>query len=697
MEMPVLLNDDLVRTLSNHLWQSTIVIFACWLLNLSLGRFRAGVRYWVWTIALFKLLVPFGILVASVEALRPQHVVRTREADVVNMMVRLTGPIVLQGRSGDPGIVAKSPGRKARSSTTLRTVIATGWAMGFLVVCFGWIRSWAQVRAKLRRATNTSLWAGIPVFTSTEVREPGVFGVARSAIVLPATIYDTLSESQLNTVMAHEEAHVRRHDNLMAAIHLFITAIFWFYPIAWWVKEQLMHERERACDEAVLEAGTNPRVYAESILAFCRVTVTPSLLSISGGPGSDLEDRIVRIMSDRMPEPYGNRHRVVLICGALTLFTLPVAAGMAHVRFDPLTSTTMDVSGITGTWQGMLHASRDLRLVLKMSKTSGQGQYEARLYSIDQGGDEIAINDATLVGAAVKLSADSIGATFEGQLSGDGQEMAGTWKQLPTPQLLTLKRTGPATVWSIPSNTTAVQPMNEAASPDFRVEKIALSRPNSEGNSIDVQGRRFQASNTTVKDLIAFAFGVQNNEVLDGTPWVGSDKFEISGEPTDQGAPSLEQWKLTVRKLLGKQFKLSYHMARQARLGFILQTDLNGARLARTRSPKQMPSMGFRKLGDLTVSHATVDEFATSILAGAVLSCPVIDRTGIVGRYDFTLEWTPNNSQFSGMGITPSPVEEPTHSQIDLETALRAQLGLKLVRATVTVPVMVIDHVEKPF
>ena len=65
--------------------------------------------------------------------------------------------------------------------------------------------------------------------------------------------------------MAHEVMHVRRRDNLRAALHMFVEAAFWFHPIAWWLGRRLVEERERACDEAVLGmAGGRrpmPKVY----------------------------------------------------------------------------------------------------------------------------------------------------------------------------------------------------------------------------------------------------------------------------------------------------------------------------------------------------------------------------------------------------------------------------------------------------
>ena len=95
--------------------------------------------------------------------------------------------------------------------------------------------------------------------------EPGVFGVVRPALLLPASLFERLTPGQLNAVIAHELYHVRRRDNLVAAFHMFVETVFWFHPMVWWIGRRMVEERERACDDAVLSMGSEPRVYAEAV------------------------------------------------------------------------------------------------------------------------------------------------------------------------------------------------------------------------------------------------------------------------------------------------------------------------------------------------------------------------------------------------------------------------------------------------
>jgi hypothetical protein len=104
---------------------------------------------------------------------------------------------------------------------------------------------------------------------------------------------------------------------------------------------------------------------------------------------------------------------------------------------------------IADTWQGTLHAGKDLRNVVKISKAD-DGGYKAVFYRIDQGGDGLPVTKITLDGTTVKMALTMIGGTYEGKLSSDGKTITGTWSQGPNPLPLKLTRATPETEWTIP-------------------------------------------------------------------------------------------------------------------------------------------------------------------------------------------------------------------------------------------------------
>ena len=99
----------------------------------------------------------------------------------------------------------------------------------------------------------------VEMLLSQATLEPGIFGIARPVLLWPAGISQHLEEAHLEAIVAHELCHVCRRDNLAAALHMLVEALFWFHPLVWWVGARLVEERERACDEQVVELGSERR------------------------------------------------------------------------------------------------------------------------------------------------------------------------------------------------------------------------------------------------------------------------------------------------------------------------------------------------------------------------------------------------------------------------------------------------------
>jgi len=205
------------------------------------------------------------------------------------------------------------------------SLLAATWLCGFVVVLSSWYVRWRKISAAVREAVPLyegrevealrrvepfcGIQNSIKILLSSGSLEPGIFGIARPVLLWPEGISEHLDDAHLQAIVAHEVCHVRRRDNLAAAIHMLVEAIFWFHPLMWWVGTRLVDERERACDEDVLEMGTQRQVYAESILKTCEFCVEAPLACMSGVTGADLKKRIVRIMSEHLAHrlSFGNR------------------------------------------------------------------------------------------------------------------------------------------------------------------------------------------------------------------------------------------------------------------------------------------------------------------------------------------------------------------------------------------------------
>jgi bla regulator protein blaR1 len=349
---------------------------------------------------------------------------------------------------------------------------------------------------------------------------------------------------------------------------------------------------------------------------------------------------------------------------------------------------------VTGTWQGTLQAGRELRTVVKISKTGAD--LTAVLYSIDQGGGALPASGVTLQGSTLRFGVPGVGATYEGKISADGTSITGAMTQGDKPLTLNLKRATAETAWAIPEPAARPKPMAADANPTFEVATIKPSQPDTPGVAITIRGRSLQTRNTTLSNLVTFAYGLHPRQITGAPPWLESEKFDVTAQPDGEGQPNEKQWRSMLQQLLADRFKLTFHREKKELPVYALLVDKNGSKLTKNDTdPNGLPGLFFRGLGVLPARNATMVDFA-GLLQTAVLDRPVVDQTGLTGRFDFTLTWTPDETQFGGLGIRVPPPTDSATAPPGLFTAVQEQLGLKLDSTKAPVDVLVVDRVEKP-
>jgi len=447
----------------------------------------------------------------------------------------------------------------------LPAILVAVWLAGIAVLACRWWMRWRRVARIVREATPLPPRAGVKLVTSPHSLEPGVFGVFRPVLVLPAGIAGRLGGRQLDAIVAHELCHVRRRDNLAAAVHMLVEAIFWFHPLVWWLGARLVDERERACDEEVLRRGADPEIYAEGILNACRFYLESPLACVSGVTSAALEKRIERIMTPTAARRLDRARKLLLAVAAAAAVIGPIGIGALDAP--------------------RLHAQT------------------AKLLQFDV--------------ASVK----------------------------PTPH-----GTG-----------------NFRFSPDH-------------GGLI--------GANIGLKQYMAYAFNVQHYQLAGDLGDLASETYDIVGKaPPDTKD---DQRRLMLQSLLIERFKLVTHRdARQMSI-FELVVAKNGPKFE--EAPADRPGNGnFRTgRGRIVAQGGTMEDLA-SILSGTA-GRPVIDRTNLRGKYDFTLQYLPDSPREPG-----DPNEAgPDPNGLSLFGALEQQLRLKLESAKGGVEMVVIDHVEKP-
>jgi uncharacterized protein (TIGR03435 family) len=315
----------------NHLWQSTLCAAAVWLLTLAMRENRAAVRYWLWFAASIKFLVPFSLVVSAASQLEWRTTPMNTPPAIAFAVEQVSQPFALP-------VYAPTPSQ----SNPIPAILLVLWLTGVVIGIGFWLRWWRSIEAARHAAWPLSLNLPISVMSAPGRLEPGVFGILKPILLLPEGIASRLTPNQLEAVIAHELCHVRRHDNLTAAIHMVVETVFWFHPLVWWIRTRLVEERERACDEDVLRQA-DPHVYAEAILNVCKFYLESPLVCASGVTGADLKKRIEKIMTSHITRNLDWRRKLLLAVAGTAAVAVPIAAGIlsGSARAQSQNSTTL--------------------------------------------------------------------------------------------------------------------------------------------------------------------------------------------------------------------------------------------------------------------------------------------------------------------------------------------------------------------
>jgi beta-lactamase regulating signal transducer with metallopeptidase domain len=327
----------MIQGVLDHLWQSTLFAGAMGLLTWVFRGHGAHVRHGLWFAASVKFLLPFSLLIALGSHVSWQSTLSPVPAPVLSRVIApfSAGEVIVStnainkypsvSTSTTTALVPLSVGARVVHSLPL---LALGlWACGSALVLGRWIARWQQIREAVKESSALSIAAPIPARSSRTTVEPGVIGFFRPVLLLPKGIDERLDASQLQSIVLHEIIHVRRRDNLTAGVHMLVEALFWFYPLIWWIGRQLIRERESACDEAVIESGCSPEAYAEGILNVCKFYLQLPIACAAGVAGADLQRRIQAIMTPRRLRRLSTVGAVLISSTALATLILPVALG----------------------------------------------------------------------------------------------------------------------------------------------------------------------------------------------------------------------------------------------------------------------------------------------------------------------------------------------------------------------------------
>ncbi len=320
-------------TLLHFLWQGAALGLLAWLALLLLRGASARGRYGL----------ACAFLVLMVAAPVATFLLLQRQAPTT-----ISSP----GRSPTPGFDMAAPAALAvpmtqRLKVTLDPALPwllAGWALGVLLLSMRFLGSWVRVQRLRRRSAapvpaewhlvvsrlcrDLKLSRTVRLLQSAAVEVPTALGWLRPMILLPACALTGLAPLQLEAILAHELAHIRRGDFLVNLLQSLVEVLLFYHPAVWWLSARIRAERELCCDDVAAELCGDPLLLARALadLEALREPLTPSPTHLAlAANGGSLLHRIRHLIHPALPITSGARATALALLAA----SLLGAAGVA--------------------------------------------------------------------------------------------------------------------------------------------------------------------------------------------------------------------------------------------------------------------------------------------------------------------------------------------------------------------------------
>ncbi|HEX8172887.1 MAG TPA: M56 family metallopeptidase [Thermoanaerobaculia bacterium] len=292
------------------LWEATIVAVILGAALMLLSKQSAGARYAACCAA---LAIVFAMFVATaIRAYDPAVAPVVTRATLLSTVAHSDAPVVQA--------IAKAPTWRERAMVFVASahrslpLIVGLWLAGVAFFSARLLVSWTRARRLLRRGAHEARaeWLGaaarisqalglrraVRLLESAAVEVPSVIGSLRPVILLPASTLTGLTPDQIEMVLAHELAHIRRHDFLVNLLQAFVETLMFYHPAVWWMSQRARVERENCCDDLAVAVCGNPLQYARALTRLEELRADAPVMVVAANGGS-LFERIRRIATRR--------------------------------------------------------------------------------------------------------------------------------------------------------------------------------------------------------------------------------------------------------------------------------------------------------------------------------------------------------------------------------------------------------------
>ena len=237
-------------------------------------------------------------------------------------------------------------------------------------------------------------------------------------------------------------------------------------------------------------------------------------------------------------------------------------------------------------------------------------------------------------------------------------------------------------------------PPANTGSPIFAVSAVRPSGPDSVRSIKFSPGGRLTARYATVRLLIKIAYDLNDDELTGGPAWIGMKRFDIDATPDapDGDAVDSVRNRQRLQGLLAERFQLDLRSEMRMMSTYALVVAKSGPKLKKSQAP-DAPTQSHANAGVVMLTNATLDQFANAV--SDWVRQPVLNQTGLDGKYDLRVEWTPDQPAAT-TDSTGAPVNDSANSGPTIFTALQQQLGLSLVPRKNQALCKVVNRVQLP-
>lgn len=343
-------------TLLHFIWQAAAIGMVLAIVLKLLRKSTAHSRYLIACMALAAIVVMSAVTIRMVDV-SVNRIVPVKQAaiDLSNRAVPTSAVIEIPEIESAPAQVADAPAvpLKDRFIETVERVlpyVVVGWLIGVFGLSLWHLGGWMQLQ-RLRRqmvkqvspalqekcqqfSKSLGIQKTIALVESALVQVPTVLGHLKPIILLPASALTGLNPEQIEAILAHELAHIKRHDYLVNILQTIIEILGFYHPAVWWISHKIRTERENCCDDIAVQLCRDRLGYARALTTMEEIRSHQPTLAIAAS-GPNLFNRIRRLLgNDSKNESKSSWLPSVLAILLIVALLIPTALALSGGKND---------------------------------------------------------------------------------------------------------------------------------------------------------------------------------------------------------------------------------------------------------------------------------------------------------------------------------------------------------------------------